>query len=325
MPRSSLILASALAGLLLAGTARAEAVVAPAIPDERCAIAPGVQAAGFRHTRSRMIRRSGASNHRGIDVIATDTDPVQHVAGKLAYGKVDKDIEDEDAEVFACSAGQWRSLGTARTDDDGRFAHTLEGPARLAPGLRDLYVAARGDASGATFVAYVARPGEHVVVTDVDGTITWSENAIIKSAIKGSDIRPRPNAPAGLRASSHVVVYVTARGDVFTEVTRQWLTRHGFPRGVMRLSRGAFARPGAKAITYKTSVLAQLSVPIIAGIGNRQSDIVAYTRAGVPAKQILIHLPAYADEVRADLAAGKAIGFADHAGLPALLPAAPRR
>ena len=101
---------------------------------------------------------------------------------------------------------------------------------------------------------------------------------------------------------------------------------HGVQRkSAGRITRGAFARPGAKAIAYKTSVLAQLSVPIVAGIGNRQSDIVAYTRAGVPAKQILIHLPAYADEVRADLAAGKAIGFADYAGLPALLPPPPRR
>jgi hypothetical protein len=41
-----------------------------------------------------------------------------------------------------------RSLGTARPDDDGRFALTLEGAARLAPGLRDLYVTARGDGSG---------------------------------------------------------------------------------------------------------------------------------------------------------------------------------
>jgi hypothetical protein len=107
---------------------------------------------------------------------------------------------------------------------------------------------------------------------------------------------------------------------VFTGITRQWLARHGFPRGVMRLSHGAFARPGDRAIAYKTSILRSFTVPILAGIGNRKSDIVAYGNVGVPAKHILIHLPAYADEVRSDLAAGKAIGFTSYLDLPALLP-----
>lgn len=319
MLRMTVTIALVLGSLPAAAESLGPPAPGPAIPDDRCAARPVVRAVGFRHKRSTLIAKTGAANHRGIDVIAREDDPVQHVAGKLAAGKLDKDIEDEDVEVFACVDRAWRSLGTARTDDDGRFQLGLQGATRLPRGMRDLYVAALGDGAGAWFVGYVARKDEAIVVTDVDGTITWSENAIIKSAINGSDIKPRPHAPLGFQASPHVVVYVTARGDVFTELTRAWLARHGFPRGVMRLSRGAFARPGKDAIAYKTSILRSLSVPVAAGIGNRKSDIVAYTNAGVPANRILIHLPAYAQEVKPELAAGKAIGFLDYRKLPALL------
>jgi hypothetical protein len=313
----------------------------PAPADTRCGTPPPVMAKGWRHKRSSMIARSGSPNHRGIDLIASEQDDVQTFRGKLAYGKLDKDVDDEDVEVFACLDNGWKSLGTARTDDDGRFelkiasprstptgsarsdsAGPRSTPAGLLPvGMRDLYVAALGDGSGAYFVGYVAPRGSGVIVTDVDGTISWSENSIIKTVISRSrDIKHRPNAPEALRQVKYPIVYVTARGDVFIDVTRKWLERHGFPRGLLRLSHGAFARPGAKAVEYKKRTFAALAVPILAGIGNRKSDITAYTTAGLPGSRIFIHLPEFAKEVRADLAAGNAVGFSDYLELPKLLP-----
>ncbi len=292
----------------------------PPVTDTRCTKPPAVTVTGFRHKRSSFLARSGP-NHRGIDVIAAEDNLVQHVHGKLAAGIDDQDLEDEDVEVFACIApGTWKSIGKARTDDDGRFNFTLERPNRLPVGMRDLYVAALGDGSGAYFVGYNAPKGSAIVVTDVDGTISWSENSIIKNVVsRASDIGHRPNAPAAFGKLPYPIVYVTARGDVFMDVTRRWLERHGFPRGMLRLSTGLFARPGDKAIEYKTSVLKSLPVPIAAGIGNRKSDITAYSGIGLAAKRIFIHLPEYAKEVAVDLQAGAAIGFDDYAKLPKLL------
>lgn len=309
---------------LLVGTARADAQAPPTKPvvtDTRCATPPIVKAQGFRHKRNKLYAKLGSPNHRGIDLIATEDDKVQRIAGKLAYGKTDKDADKEDVEVFACvDGGRWTSLGVTRTDDDGRFAIELQ--KHLLPvGMRDLYVANLADATGAYFVGYVAPRGTGVVVTDVDGTISWSENSIIKTVISRSkDIGHRPNAPQALQQVAYPIVYVTARGDAFIGVTRQWLERHGFPRGLMRLAHGAFARPGKRAIEYKTSVLKALTVPIIAGIGNRKSDITAYSAIGLGGKQIFIHLPEYEKEVKKDLDAGKALGFADYLQLPKLLP-----
>ena len=307
--------------VLAASPVHADDPVKPVFDDTRCAAPPAVKATGFRHRRSKWITKTGSPNHRGIDVIASEDDAKQQVAGKLAYGKLDKDIEDEDAELFACIDGAWKSLGVYVTNGDGRFSIALAGALRLPVGMRDMYIAAKGDGSGAYFVGYVAPRGTKIVVTDVDGTISWSENSIIKQVVsRSTDIKTRPNAPAALKKLPYPIVYTTARGDVFVNLTRAWLERHGFPRGLLRLSHGAFAKPGSSAITYKTSTLKALTVPIAAGIGNRKSDITAYTNAGLAGTQIFIHLPEYEKEVKKDLDAGKAIGFSDYLQLPRLLP-----
>ncbi len=310
----------ALVLLFLAGSAEAE-TAKPVVTDTRCAAPPAVKAAGFRKKRSKLIAKTGSSNHRGIDLIANEDDSVQRVEGKLAYGKLDKDIEQEDAELFACVDSAWKSLGVHRTDDDGRLSLALEGAARLPAGMRDMYIAALGDGSGAYFIGYVAPRGTKIVITDVDGTISWSENSVIKTVVsRDHDIDHRPNAPEALSLLAYPIVYTTARGDVLVEITRKWLERHGFPRGPLRVSKGLFAKPGSSAIAYKKATLKALTVPIAAGIGNRKSDITAYTSIGLAGKQILIHLPEHEEEVRKDLAAGNATGFADYLQLPKLLP-----
>ena len=312
--------------VLITGSAAAQPAapsppIKPVVNDTRCATPPAIKAKGWRHKRSKWIASAASKNHRAFDLIATEDDKTQHVAGKLSYGKFDKDIEDEDAEVFACVDNAWKSLGVHRTNDDGRFSLSLEGASRLPVGMRDMYIAALGDGSGQYFVGYVAPRGTKIVVTDVDGTISWSENAIIKTAIsRDRDIKTRPNAPAALSQVPYTIVYTTARGDVFMNITRDWLHRHGFPRGLLRLSKGAFAKPGSSAIKYKTSTLKKLSIPIAAGIGNRKSDITAYTNIGLDGKRIFIHLPEYEKEVKQDIASGKAIGFADYLQLPSLVP-----
>jgi phosphatidate phosphatase PAH1 len=307
--------------VLAAAPAAAEEPLKPVFNDTRCATPPTVTAVGFRHRRSKLIAKAGSPNHRGIDLIAAEEDEQQVIEGKLAYGKLDKDVDKEEAELYACIDNAWKLLGVYRTDDDGRLTATLTGTARLPPGMRDMYIAARGDGSGAYFVGYVAPRGTKVVVTDVDGTISWSENSIIKQVLdRDRDIKTRPNAPKALGSLPYPIIYTTARGDVFIGITRRWLDRHGFPRGLLRLSKSAFAKPGSSAIQYKTRTLKAITIPIAAGIGNRKSDITAYTNIGLPGKQIFIHLPEYEQEVKKDIDAGKAIGFADYLQLPKLVP-----
>jgi hypothetical protein len=225
-----------------------------------CAAPPIAQRGRFRSVRNRVYAKLGEPRHRGIDLIALDTDATQTIAGKLAYSAADKDLAHEDVTLYACVDASWHPLVTVRTDRDGRFSHDLVGPLRLPAGTRDLFASVAGDGTGVRFLASVATAGESVIVTDIDGTITASENAILNTLLFGDDIGHRLDAPRVLASSGHKVVYMSARGDQLSDVTRRWLRGHGFPDGPLRLARKAITSPGPKTVAFKTAALRSAGV-----------------------------------------------------------------
>ena len=300
---------------------------AAGVPDVRCDADPvTAPAAGFRHTTSRVTTRVSSPKHRGIDLIATASEATQVLAGTAAYGLLDKALEDEDVELFACRAGAWRSLGTTRTGSEGEFALALRGTGRLPIGMRDLFISVAGDRTGGRFLALVLPAGAPLAVSDIDGTLTSSENAFGSTLVFGSDVAIHEGAPAAFRAvAAHgsQPVYMTARPRLWTEPTRAWLAAKGMPRGPLRLSPSVVL--GADATTaYKASALEALGdFELALGNGNRASDIAAYTAAGIPADRIFVKLPEYTDELAAPLAAGEATGFAHYDELRAIVDARP--
>jgi phosphatidate phosphatase PAH1 len=291
-----------------------------AVQDIRCA---GVPDAGptveWRNLRSHLIEDYGESHHRGIDLIATTDDASQAITGRITYGGTDKDLEDENVSLFGCFDATWRSIGAARTDGDGRFSLALSGDARLPVGMRDLYVSVDGDRTGAAFLAYVAPAGTPMVASDMDGTLTASENEYPKALAFGGDVAVQADAPATLMSAAVRgvgVVYISARGDRFTQDTRDWLVAKGFPRGPLILPSSIITLPGGDTIEFKTSALAKVAAfDLLAGIGNRATDIAAYAAAGLPSDRIFIKLPEFTDELAADLAAAKATSFIEYDAL----------
>jgi hypothetical protein len=301
--------------------AAAPAVAGGAPSATPCATPPGGYAVGYRHRRNRLYKALGSPRFRGVDLIAMQDDPVQLLGGKLAYTAADKDVWDEDVYVYACFPQGWRIVRHARTNREGRFELALTGAERLPPGMRDLYAFVPGDGGGVRFLAYVAPRGTTAVVSDIDGTLTESEDAIFNTVLFGDDVGHQPHAPRALEAvaAGRPVIYVTSRGDQYTEVTRRWLAAHGFPRGPLRLARSTITQPGAKTVAFKTGVLRALRIPVAIGIGNRASDIAAYANAGLSPGRILINLPEFSSELGGELSAGKATAFDDYREVPALL------
>lgn len=300
-------------------------------PDVRCASAPSAGAATrWRHTSSAAIALA-TPNHRGFDLIASSAEATQEIAGEISYGLADKALEDERVDLFACRSGSWKKLGSAVTDGEGAFHVSLTGADRLPIGMRDMYVSVQGDRSGARFLALVATDGASLVVSDVDGTLTSSENAFPESLVTDASVAVNPHAPAAFKqlvSRGYQPVYVTARGDLFTTATRGWLAAVGLPRGPMRLAPHRITLPGAPTIAFKSGVLEGLSstgLEVAVGIGNRASDIEAYTSAGVAAGSILIKQGEFESEVAAPVAAGKAKGFSDYADLTPTIAALPTR
>lgn len=278
----------------------------------------GDEVGTWRHSTSKLIVQLGEPHHRGIDLIASDDAPTQVIGGRVTYGPSDKDLEDEDIDVFANA----RLLGRARTDDEGRFTLNLTGAQRLPIGMHDLAFKVVGDGTKVSFNGFVAARGKPIIVTDVDGTLTSSENAYPKALAFGGDVGAQPSAAAKLSAAAAAgasIVYITARGDRFTQDTRDWLAANGFPRGALRMPSSLITIPGDDTVEVKSRALAELTpFSLRAGLGNRHSDVTAYTAAGIAADRIFIKLPEFSDEVADDLTASKAVGIDDYAKLELL-------
>ena len=282
----------------------------PNVPSVQCAGSPKTgPARGFRTPRHSIVTRFASPHHRGYDLIASNTEP-QVLRGKLAYGVIDKTLDREDVELYACLAGDWQLIGTTRTDARGRFELALASP--LPAGLRDLYASVVADRSGTHFLAFIAPAGSRVVVSDVDGTLTASESSFVKAVLLGKSVRAHPDAAAALRlavASGYQVVYITARGDRFTDATRAWLAANGFPRGPVRLAPSFIVKPGAPTVAYKHRALQDLASFDVRALGNRRTDVAAYGESGIRPEHIFIKLPEYTAELSTSLRAGAAIGF----------------
>ena len=286
------------------------------VPDVRCAGAPDAGSrADFRHFKNRVISRLGDPRHRGFDLVTSAETATQTLEGWISYTTFDRALEDEDVDVFACGAGAWQRVGIARTDDEGHFALRLSGDARLPIGMRELFVSVVGDRTGVGFLAYVAPGGSPLIVSDVDGTLTSSENAFLETIVLGTEPDAHAGAPRAYdttTAKGFQVVYVTARGNQYTTATRDWLAHKVFPRGPVRLSPSFITLPGGDTVDFKTQTIAALvaaGLDVAERVGNRASDITAYTASGVAADRIFIKLPEFASEVQPQLDAGAAIGF----------------
>jgi phosphatidate phosphatase PAH1 len=301
------------------------------VPDVRCAAAPNAGATkSWRHFSSRLVA-VGSPKHRGFDLIVSSSATSQVLSGEISYGTIDKALEDERVDLFACRAGAWVSLGSALTDGEGAFRLPLSGASLLPIGMRDLFVSVQGDRTGTRFLALVNNPGSALAVSDVDGTLTSSENAFTTSLLTGADVALHAGATtafSALVARGYQPVYLTARGDIFTQNTRDWLAAKGLPRGPMRLAPSAITLPGDATVAFKAGAMAAIKAAgydVAVGIGNRASDVAAYAQTGLAGNRVFIKLPEFTSEVQADLTAGRATGFASYGDVASVFGSLPLR
>ena len=130
--------------------------------------------------------------------------------------------------------------------------------------------------------------GTKFVVTDIDGTMTASDDELFKEIDDGSYV-PVENPSADVlmndwASKGYQVVFLTARPHVFRAETRQWLHDKGFPTGPVITANSLVF--GDSAREYKGAWVKRMTTvfgwTVVAAYGNAESDVQAYEDAGIP-------------------------------------------
>lgn len=262
---------------------------------------PGPAQSWNHDIESTIITATGDPNHRGRDLFLNPGDP-QWIIGKFSYGITDKDLKDENVDVYLLRdcGSTWEKLGTAVTTNDGDHA-TVEGvddsggrvyfqiPAdkALGPGRHRAHLVVQGDLSSTDVFIEVVAPGTPVIVTDIDGTITDTETAEFGALLTGSlpGVHPDANKVFQILASKgYHPLYLTARPEWLVGRTRELLDVNQFPPGIVHTTLTLTGATGDPAAAFKTDELALLAGKGLVpgwGFGNTASDAQAYENGAI--------------------------------------------
>ncbi len=288
-----------------------------AVAEECMKEPPSQVAAGFKHKRTSLfVTSQGAARHRGQDVLVVPGQP-QWLIAKFAYGQMDKDLKDEQVDIYVQRqppCGEWTLLATRKTttdgqkgtiqgikDDGGRIFFEIPAELRLPEGRYPVRMRVRGDQTEAAFDLVVVAPGTRLAVFDIDGTLTTHDKEVTREYL--ADLVDQDYDPAmyaGAKAvvqvwdkAGYTIVYLTGRPDFLREPTEGWLMEQGFPRGVIHLTDtlDQFLPTSDGVATYKADYLRSLQAQgliVAAAYGNAPTDIEAYGRVGIDARWTFI-------------------------------------
>ncbi|HEX3764575.1 MAG TPA: HAD family acid phosphatase [Kofleriaceae bacterium] len=267
---------------------------------------------GFQNTTSKAIAADNVrAKDQASDTIGNPGGPVasvylddsqQPAAGPIDYhglkgrspvdnGTSETPLAGENVSLWFHDTTQmaWRSVGRGQTDSNGEY--DLPATNLVAPDGQPVYAMLEADGSCATHYDYLYPPGEKVVVTDIDGTLTLSNSEVLFQ-LTMADYVPKlmPAADKLVQAwaaKGYPIIYLTARPHNERAETREWFDVESFPTGPLITENG-----GKTADAYKTLWLQRMIQDfgwnVVAAYGNEDTDITAYANAGIPAAQTFI-------------------------------------
>jgi hypothetical protein len=249
----------------------------------------------WKSITSSITAATGFANHRGRDLILLPTAD-QWILGKFAYGIIDKDIHGEEVDVWLerdC-AGNWEKLGTELTTNDGdhatvegvddtggRIYHQLSATKKLGIGRHRALLVVAGDLTTTEVLIDVVPAGTSYFLSDIDGTLTTAETEEYSALLTASVSGTHPDAPAALQLlaqKKYRPLYLTARPEFLVGRTREFVTTHGFPKGIVRTTL-ALGATGTAATSFKQNAinaLTQKGFVVDFAFGNTVSDADAY-------------------------------------------------
>ncbi|HOJ50498.1 MAG TPA: hypothetical protein PKW55_06795 [Spirochaetota bacterium] len=187
-------------------------------------------------------------------------------------------IKNEELEIYHNNT----KISEVRTDVNGRFYTTYNFE---KPGLYSLKVKLKKyDTEPGILNVLIISPEKknQLVVCDIDNTIV---NFSYMLFIFGLGLTPINGARNVLKEISekYYILYLTHRHDMFTNTTKEWIISNDFPIAPVFL--WSMKYDPFKSYSYKVKKIRDLvketGLEIIAGIGDRESDIMAYKKVGI--------------------------------------------
>ena len=229
-----------------------------------------------------------AAREAGRTVLFTGFDGLAHVAEEITLkAKLESRYLKDDianATVACYVADQY--LGEAQTDEEGfavwRFMPQKTGNFTVVYQLPDDSKYKPKRAEGLLAVRTEDKP---VLISDLDNTIIDISNYQFLFH-NNESIPPVPGAPEILKELSrqYDIIYLTARDDLYVNVTKNWLDMYGLPRAPLFVC--DLSEEPADQGEYKKEVLRQLKAKwpnITIGVGDKVHDAQAYLANGMAA------------------------------------------
>ncbi|MBI5548481.1 MAG: hypothetical protein HY901_31755 [Deltaproteobacteria bacterium] len=249
---------------------------------------PGTPTGTWRHpTASAIVVGQGGPNHRARDLVVSPGEQVS-VRAHFTYGVMDKDLQDEDVEVWLRRCPDWMKLATLTTDTDGVVMAAM--PADLPKGEYRLRFLVMGDGASTDGVLAVWPAGTQAIVTDIDGTLTTSDWQAVQDVVGLGEADMYPDANAVMlqwAAKGYRLLYLTGRPQVVSRYTREWVEARGFPPGPVQLNDdlGTFWPLESNVQEFKAGRLTEIAGKGVfwrVAYGNATTDIGAYAETGIP-------------------------------------------
>lgn len=171
-------------------------------------------------------------------------------------------------------------LGTVRTDADGCATFDLN-----CSDEQWTYSASRPDGTlRSEGTVYAWDPERPTLVFDLDETLIDSRYAGMVFKLEDSS-KPKAGAREILHELSkdYGIIYISARARLFRDMTREWLKQYDFPPGPTCYAEdfsAFFSQDKAKYVI--TSGLQRRGLHIVAGVGDKLADELAFDDCGLP-------------------------------------------
>lgn len=198
-------------------------------------------------------------------------------------------IAGETVKFFAERDGAWAEIGSTTTDAQGMYRFEIPAASAFEPGSHRVLAILEASGVCNEHGVFLWPANSQSIITDIDGTLSASDNEFITQLFKNINYVPENNIDAPRLVQTwtgkdYGVVYLTARPNEFRWMSRVWLREQGYTFGPMETAESFVFGETARAYKRAFVELAKntLKFDVVAAYGNAQSDVDAYEDGGIP-------------------------------------------